>query len=148
MVDMWCATKNENDAATPKLPVLPSRSSVPSDSQLSSIRMIDRSAQIRRISERSPAKPSALVMKNAPRVSLSSRSRNVFGETLSVVTSQSIGTGSKSIWMIGMTLVDHVSAENPTLSPGLRRPRLLRLCNMSRLALLPLLTRTAWRRPW
>jgi hypothetical protein len=39
--------------------------------------------------------------------------------------------------MMGMTLVDHVKAEKPTLSPVFRRPVLLRLCKSSRFALLP-----------
>ncbi|EKE13210.1 MAG: hypothetical protein ACD_13C00053G0001, partial [uncultured bacterium] len=44
--------------------------------------------------------------------------------------------------MSGMTFVDQVSAENPTMSPFLIFPRLRRAWMIARLAELPLLTIT------
>src|SRR3989344_5747988 len=63
--------------------------------------------------------------------------------TLSVSASQSIATGFMLIWMIGMLLVDQVSAEKPTASPSLSQPRFLRAWNIARLALPPLLNKIA-----
>jgi len=100
-----------------------------------------------RIAPRSPAKPSALVMKNAFSFVFLRVSARLAAMQLSVWASQSTGTAFMPSWSIGMTLVDQVSAEKPTLSPSFRRPRFLRACRRARLALPPLLKSTQCFRP-